>query len=182
MKKYIMILFAMVFLAGTTLQAQETRKERKSRKKAEKEAMLEENYKNLVELAENKNFVLEADYISNQYGHRSIVTPTLNFIMVDEDKAVIQIGDNVNIGANGVGGVTAEGKISNYEVIKNEKNGTVMVKLNLMSTIGVYDIFVHMSPGTNSTATVTGIRSGRLNYTGELVALENSDVFKGQSF
>jgi len=109
MKKYIMIIFAMVFMAGSTLQAQETKKERKSRKKAERVAMLEENYKNLIELAENKNFVLEADYISNQYGHRSIVTPMLNFIMVDDDKAVIQIGDNVNIFSRGNWQKTFEG-------------------------------------------------------------------------
>jgi hypothetical protein len=145
-----------------------------------KKARLEANFWAIDSLLNAKSFVLEADFLQNRYGDRTIVTPTLNFIKLNESEGILQTGSNVSFGYNGVGGVTAEGQIGKYEVHKDPKNLTFTLQFSLLTNIGHYDVIMNVRADASARATITGLGRGNLTWDGHLESIENSRVFKGQ--
>jgi hypothetical protein len=154
-----------------------TRQEQKEARRAE----LVANYQVLDNLLERKSFVLEADFLSNQYGNRIPVTSLLNFIKVDSSNVVLQTGSNNNLGYNGVGGVTAEGSINNWNIVKDFKHLSYNLRFSLVTNIGIYDVFITISADNRAQATITGLTRGKLIYDGRLETIANSRIFKGQN-
>ena len=91
-------------------------------KKEKRNADLEKDFQQTKAMLENKDFVLEADYLQDRYGNRVLVNSTINFVAVDSTEATIQIGSNFRIGPNGVGGVTAQGNINKWELTEDTKH------------------------------------------------------------
>jgi len=184
--KTIAIIILGMFLA-TGLSAQENKSEqeagsnKKTDKKEQREALLAQQFNEAKALVSSMRFVLEADFLSNQYGYRSYVNSNLNFIMVDSTQAVIQTGRNTGIGYNGVGGITAKGNITTWKVTTNEKNKTMNVEMSVSSIIGYFRVLMNVSADGRTTATLTGNYAGSLIYGGKLVPLDQSYAFKGSS-
>ena len=153
-----------------------SRQERKEVRKAQMAA----NYNILDSLLNAKSFVLEADYLRNGYGDIIPVTPTLNFIKVDDLKGVLQTGSNFRIGYNGVGGVTAAGSVGIWKIHKDAKRLNHTLRFSLKTNLGHYDIFMTVTSDNHASATITGMTSGRLTWEGHLETIENSRVFTGQ--
>lgn len=151
-------------------------------KSFKKKQELMKHYNFTSQLIENKRFVIEANYLSDNYGNRIVVNSNLNFIRVDSATAVLQVGSNSGIGYNGVGGITAEGRISNWKVNKNEKRKNFSITFTVMTSIGIYDIVMFVGAEGNTTATLSGMSAGRLIYDGDMVAPSKSRVYKGQTF
>ncbi|MGA1978530.1 MAG: DUF4251 domain-containing protein [Bacteroidales bacterium] len=154
-----------------------TREERKEIKKAQ----MSRNFFILDSLLNSRCFVLEADYLSNNMGNMISVTSTLNFIRVEFTKGVLQTGNNVGMGLNGVGGVTAEGDIRSWQLTGNVKKLTHMLHFTLLTEIGEYDIFLTVTADNNATATISGMGPGRLTWIGHLNMISNSRTFKGMN-
>ena len=154
----------------------------KEEKRKQREAEMAEK-SILVEMMVNeRKFVLEADYLSNQYGSRIVVSSTLNFIIVDTTEGTLQIASMSGVGGpNMMGGVTTHGNISQYEVTKSAKSQGYSIKMMIMTSLGPYDIFLNISPDGNASATVGGNWGGKLNYHGHIVPLRVSRVYKGRS-
>lgn len=160
-----------------------TKKLTKEQRNEQKRKEAEETAKLVDWMVENRQFVLEANYLSNKTGQRVIVNSTINFIAVDSAGITIQFASVSGTGGtNAMGGITADGTISRYEVSRfgKDKSGYT-IHIVAMTRIGTYDIFLYISSNTNTDATITGTTSGRLNYHGTLVPLQKSKVFKGMS-
>jgi len=151
----------------------------KQERKAAKETLKAEQFMYLNTLLESKSFVLEADFLQNQYGDRINVTPLLNFIQVNKSDIVLQTGTNVNRGYNGVGGVTAQGTMSSFKIVKNLKSYSYLLKFTVLSNIGTYYVSMNISSDNRARAEITGLNRGKLIYNGRLVALNDSRIFKG---
>ncbi len=180
MKRVVLIL---AFAFSTSLIfAQGSRQDSAMIRKEKRKAEIEKQYQKTEGLIENKNFVLESDFLQNRYGFSFWVSPMINFIKVEPDNvAVIQIGSNNRIGVNGVGGVTAKGRITQWKVIKNDKHKTLGVMMTVSTPIGTYDVNFSVSPNGNATALLTGMYGGRLTFDGDLVHTDNSGVYEGWS-
>jgi hypothetical protein len=182
-----LLLTIATILLVTGIQAQDVKKDSLSRKeiralkKQKRDAELKIIYDSLSQILENKQFVLEADFLNNFKGRRINVVSSLNFIEVDTSYSVIQIGSNRGIGYNGVGGITAEGRITYWKMEKDDKKKSIQVKMNVMTNIGIYDVFMDISAYGNASAIVSGMRPGRLEYEGRIVSLYESSVFKGHT-
>ena len=133
-------------------------------------------------MVEHQKFVLEADRLQDSKGNTANVSSMINFIACDSVNGVIQIGSDLYIGGNGLGGVTAEGPIANYKYTINEKKGTYTVSYIVRSTIGTYDVRMSVYGEGRAEATVTSNWPGRLTYSGYLVPPGVSKVYKGTSF
>ncbi len=151
----------------------------KQERKAAKDAIKTAQFIYLDTLLQSKSFVLEADFLQNQYGDRVHVTPLLNFIQVDASDIVLQTGTSVYRGYNGVGGVTAQGTMSGYKIVKNLKSHSYFLKFTVHSNLGTYDISMTVSSDNRARAEISGLSRGRLIYDGRLVSLENSMIYKG---
>ena len=154
-----------------------TRKERKEVRKAQMNA----NFHILDSLLNARSFVLEADFLQDKYGMRVPVISNVNFIRVDQFKSVLQTGTGTGFGYNGVGGVTAEGKINSWNIHKNAKELSYTLRVTVMTQIGTYDVLMTVNSENNASAIVTGLWPGKLTWVGHLYTLNNSRVFKGQN-
>jgi hypothetical protein len=192
MKTQFLILgMLLISLAGYTQDQTDqqvmTKKEQKQLAKEQRDAMRkaeEESNKQITDsILHQRQFVLEADYISGRTGVHVPVTSMLNFIMVDSANVVMQLGNPSGVGYNGVGGITVEGNITKYELYKKEgkKGDTYNLTLYIMSNIGIYDVQMWISGNGQADATVRSTSSGVLTYTGRLVPINKSRVYKARA-
>ena len=131
-------------------------------------------------LIENRQFVLKARFLSNQSGERIPVNDDLNFIIIDSTEITIQIASTTGIGgSNGMGGITASGSISLQRIGRNKESYNI--RILAMTSIGSYDIFLSVSPTSNTDASISGTTRGRLNYHGVIVPVKGSRIYKGMS-
>lgn len=183
--KTIAIIMALFLATGLSAQENNIKKEaakkEQKERKEKREAALAEQFNETSAILNSMRFVLEADYLSNQYGYRSMANSNLNFILVDSTEAVIQTGNNVGIGYNGVGGITAKGNITRWVVNKNDKRKTMSVEMNVSTSIGFFQVFMDISVSGKTTATLSSNWAGKLIYDGRLVPLDDSYAFKGSS-
>ena len=178
--KYTAGLLLIILFSGISVCSvgQNTKPDKQSKKEAKK-AQRYADFQSLDSLLNFRTYVLEANYLQNKYGSMINVTSNLNFIRVSGYNGVLQTGSDTRIGSNSVGGVTAEGSISNYKISKDTKNMSFTVTFNLLTTLGAFDIFMNISSDSNATATISGSTSGRLTWSGRLVSLKKSRVYKG---
>jgi ABC-type microcin C transport system duplicated ATPase subunit YejF len=189
MKKIMVIILTSVVALNAYSQVENqvdsktTKKLTKAQKMEQRRIEAEETAKLVDWMVENRQFVLEANYLSNQYGERQIVSSNINFIAVDSSKITIQLASLTGIGgANGMGGVTADGTISQFRVEKVGKDRKgYSIRIMAMTHIGSYDITFFITQGGNADATITGTTRGKLNYHGTLVPLAVSKVYKGMT-
>ncbi len=160
--------------------AQDAKQDKQSRKEAKK-AQRAADFNSLDSLLNFRAYVLEANYLKGKYGDIVPVTSNLNFIRVTGYSGVLQTGSDTRMGSNNVGGVTAEGSLDNYKIDKDLKNMSFTVTFHLLTNIGNFDILMNVTADNNATATISGNTSGRLTWTGRLVSLKKSKVFKGQN-
>ncbi|MBI9061502.1 MAG: DUF4251 domain-containing protein [Marinilabiliaceae bacterium] len=179
------LLFTLLLSFTLVLFAQEektklTRKERREIKKQEQKEYEKNLAAALAVGIDSQKWVLEANSLSNKRGSSMPVNSTLNFIALEGDEAFIQLGSNSGLGANGVGGVSVRARVTKYEVKKNEKKGTYFLQIYTSSAIGSFDIRMDCnSSGQIATATISGNTSRKVTYSGQLVPIEMSTVYKG---
>jgi len=185
--RWICLLFMSLLLSGGLFAQdqktiKETRKEASQRKKEEKKAKIENQYKITDSLLEERKFVLEAQFLKTSRGERFPVISTLNFIFVDSLSGVIQVGSVQRVGYNGVGGVTVQGRISNWKLEKDEKQKNFYLIFSIQGNIDIYDVNMNIDYAGYAYATLNGINSGKLTFEGNLVSKEETVIFKGQTW
>lgn len=185
MKKYGFLKIGLILAIGlffwsASIYSQTAKLTRQEKSAAKKMAMVA-RFQSLDTLLAKRAFVLEADFLEDQYGDKIPVPELINFIMVKSPTAVIQTGSNGNLGDNGVGGVTAEGSITKFEVTKNPKSLSYYLRFTMSTNIGFYDVSMYINSEWYARATISGNTRGKLIYDGYLKTLRNSGVFKGQS-
>jgi hypothetical protein len=187
MKSFFTLLMVFVFVLGAhsqdevqQLSKKELKKLQKEQKKADQAAEEERMSEVTNFMVHQQQFVLEADYLSDKYGQRVPVTPTINFVLVDSLVGTVQFGSAQAVGYNGVGGVTVDGRITKYEYsVVGKKEDSYSIRLILMSSLGTYDITLMVNSQGYADAQIRGNWSGQLNYHGKLVPLTLSRVYKG---
>ncbi len=143
--------------------------------------VFENQYQYIKYLIDNKQFVLTANYLQS-WGYRRYVNSTINFVKVDSTTAVIQIGSDYRLGANGVGGVTAKGQINRWKVRENPKSESFTIDMSVMTPIGIYFLMFNIYSTGYSTALLTGLSAGQLTFEGDIVPISVSRIYEGTSF
>ena len=178
MKRFI-IFFGLI-ISASILFAQGNDENSALTKKERRDVEHEKEFQQIKSMLKNRNFVLQADYLQDQYGNRVLVSSTINFVAVDSTEATIQIGSNSGNGPNGVGGVTAKGKIMKWDLTEDSKNKAFTVNMNVMTMIGIYDLSINIGASGKGSAILTGTTMGSLTFDGNLVSWEKNTVFVGQ--
>ncbi|NLR91080.1 DUF4251 domain-containing protein [Flammeovirga agarivorans] len=157
--------------------ARQKAKEEKKRQAEIYERILHEQ---AVSGIDSQAFVLEATQVYDRYGHTENVSSNINFVKVSGDVAVFQLGFDGVVGLNGVGGITMEGKISDYQVIE-EKNGRKTVKFNVMGPLMLANMQFSVD-GAGNYANVkvrAQTENIELNFRGVVKPTNHSTVYEG---
>ena len=184
--KSLMMIVTGLFL-GFNLYAQEINEEqlgnmsRKERKEYKKQLNLEQQ-RELIQTLNSREWVLEAYMLQNKYGESVNIQPSLNFVAMTGDVATVQLGSSHLIGPNGVGGITLEGNVRQYEINENNKPGSgAYVNLSISGvSSGYLTLYVHASADGTARATVMDNFGNKLTYQGKIVPADESIVYKGQ--
>ncbi|HBH25013.1 MAG TPA: hypothetical protein DDY13_16535 [Cytophagales bacterium] len=185
------ILLTLMFIISMTAisfaqsdKGKEMEKMSKAEKKALKQAEMKANKDSLLQIIENKQWVLEAYQLQGKYGQTFNLSPTTNFVAVKGDRNVWQFAFNGLIGWNGIGGITIDGKVTKYEVSPGKKaKSAISIRMNTMAPgTGPANIIMTVTSDGHARATVSGAFSNdRLTFTGKLSPLEMSNIYKGTS-
>lgn len=196
MKKFIALVALVLVSASTMMYAQESERDvrradrkaerdaERARMKAEEQAADQLSYQQAVQAIKDKQFVLEANQVVFKYGQTAFVSSNTNFVMLNGNRATVQIAFNTPYpGPNGIGGVTVDGTVSDVKT-SMDKKGNVNCNFSVQG-IGISaQVFITLTNGGNN-ATVTvnpNFNSNTLTLSGNLVPLDQSDVFKGRAW
>lgn len=91
MSLLLAMLFGSVLVFGQEGQDLSKKEMRKLRKEQKKEERVN-NLAMYTQVAQEKEWVLEAHTVYNKYGNSFQMDPTINFVSISEDEAVIQLG------------------------------------------------------------------------------------------
>ncbi len=138
-----------------------------------------ENLNRLDSLIKSKNWVIEANTIYNRYNMGYPVNSTLNFVSLKDSVLTVQFASDESMGANGLGGITFEGKLMRYDITKN-KNIFIHCTA-LTSLIGSSDIFLNVYSNGRSSAKISDNWGNRYTFDGYIVPYNRSRVYKGMT-
>ncbi|HRK54696.1 MAG TPA: DUF4251 domain-containing protein [Cyclobacteriaceae bacterium] len=166
------------------VNAQSTQGKKDNRKsqrigKAQREAEAKMMFDKARKLVEEKNLVLEAITVRGKYGSTVNVGPN-NFIMVDNDDFVLQTAFVGGVGFNGLGGITAKGKVTSYQISQNENNNMITVLAQVStSSIGQGTLTIQVGISGNASATFVNNWGGRIEFNGSIESVQESKVYEG---
>ena len=191
MRKLIFIMIAAVIGLQAFSQEDQSVDAKTARQMAREQRKLENEKQSKIQAAmvdsliNQRNFVIQANYLGDQTGDRVVVDNKINFILVDSSSIKIQYGSISNglLGYNGLGGLTTDGSITKFEVTRlgKDKKGGYTIQMVAMTSVGIYDVVLNVSPDGNATATIGGNTRGKLVYYGDIRPINGSRIYEGSS-
>lgn len=128
------------------------------------------------------SWALEASNVTFDNGVTNYVTPSMNFVSINDGTGTIQTAfDNTNVySPNGLGGVTLEGNVSN-ERLTLDKDGNVYYSYFLQgSNVSAAVSIVITANSNQATANINPSYSGRnMMMTGYIYPYGTAGVFQG---
>ena len=186
---WIALLFAVTLAYPVTSTAQtkqltkkEQRKLEKQKKKEERRKKSEALRKYYEHLIKNRRWVFQATRLYGPSGQLFNVTPDINFVAVKDSMIILQFGFQNVMGWNGVGGVTAEGFLSQYKFDPGKTNQDAMtISAHIKPKYGGGSPYFTMTIMNDGSAdiSVTLNNGEMLRMGGQLYAPHNANVYKG---
>lgn len=183
MKKLKLIMAVFLIMITGIATAQEKKELTKTEKKALQERIDSLLHTEAEQALYDRAFTLEADQVVFKYGQTAHVNTNTNFVSVKDNEATVQTAFNIPAGGpNGLGGITVEGTCTNYK-LKKSKKGTIQLSTNVMGTGISARIDITLYQGSNQATVyiIPNFSSNRITLKGNIVPIEKSNVFKGNS-
>ncbi len=182
---YITAIILFAFIGTASAQSREGRREARKQERMEKKRLQaeanEQGKAMALNLAQNKTLVLEADALYDRYMNRYNMVAE-SFIMFDGDRVVIQTAAPGYIGYNGLGGITLNGKLLDYEVHEGNAKEPVRISAQVSTVaLGHGSLNMTISGDGNARATFRDNWGNRVTFSGQVNSLEDAVTFEGMS-
>ena len=157
----------------------ETKKERKERIKKDHD-IVDSIYHLKAELAADDGyFVLQATEVRNSYGRYELgLNDNTNFMLMQGDKGIFQVAFNtMSAGANGLGGITLHGRISNKKLTHDKKGNTIITYMMIGRRMNASVTITIFKGSDQAIADVfPTLGNGLITLRGRLVPYLNEDI------
>lgn len=77
-----------------------------------------------------QTFMIQTSRLDFGSGRSTEVTPNTNFLMMAGGRCMVQVAPRIGGGPNGVGGITMDGVVSNYKLVRHD-NGSATATFRL---------------------------------------------------
>jgi hypothetical protein len=193
MRQVIYLLGFLLVLAvavpdGTMAQNRElTKKElRKLKRQKKKEAREKESQKlraKYTELLKNKHFVFEAQKVYLPAGPNANIASNLNFIAIHNDHIIVQFDFPGLNGPNGLGGVTARGKVDNWHFDPGKNAKQAMTVSGQVTPLGSGNrvVFTITVSNDGTADAQINLNNSSFRLTGWITSLEDANVVIGDA-
>lgn len=145
----------------------------------QEQAELDKKKAKYTEIFEKQSFALEANTVYSKKGQSFQVNSTINFVLLKEGKGTLQLGFDQLVGWNGVGGLTLDGNVRNYEVIPGKDKQMPRVRFDMNGALGWATVNITVNSSGMGRATVDGNFGERITFAGPINSLEESRIYKG---
>ena len=130
-----------------------------------------------------KTWVIETHTIYDREGMSYPVNPSINFVGVVEEMMVVQLSFLDIPGWNGVGGITMEGKVSDYAVKGKEGKPITINARGAGAVLGTVDLQISINSSGQASCTIRTATDGtRITFAGQYVNAAESTVYQGSTF
>lgn len=184
MNIYATIILLFFFVGTVDAQSRKERrmlrKQERIERKMQKEARLAEQKDAILDLAKDRNLVLEADALFDRYMNQYNMVNN-SFIMFKGNEMVLQTANPWgHPGFNGMGGITLSGQLTDYQISegKDLKPVTITAQVNT-SGLGPGTVLMTISSNGNARGTFRDNWGNRITFSGQITDLENSRMFEG---
>lgn len=141
----------------------------------------EERHAELMKLLNTRQFVLKAHTVYDRYGRMALVTPSTNFVAVNEEVGVMQLAfNNGRLGYNGLGGITLDGRVTKFEVKDRGVGKGAFIKMHFFGGNSA-TVFAEVDEKGRAWINWSGMRGERVRFKGDIVPLKGSRVFEGRA-
>ncbi|AZQ60961.1 DUF4251 domain-containing protein [Flammeovirga pectinis] len=161
-------------------KAKEERKKAKQLAKQQAKAEEVARFEMSKQAMKDQKFVLQANQVYDRYGNVAQVTNSINFIKLNGDVCVVQLGFEGIVGYNGVGGITLDGKITDLQIKENEQGG-VNMSFNVQGSMMQAAVRINLNGADNwADASVRSQTENiEVKFRGNLLPTDLSSVFQG---
>ena len=192
MKKLIYFLSAVILfgfmmnqpvMAQSNVSKKEQRKiEKQKKKQAREKASLAMRTK-YMKLLKDKRFVFEAQKVYLPAGGNTNVATNVNFLGIKDGVVVVQFDFPGVNGPNGLGGITAQGKLENWSFDPGKNSKQAMTVSGQVSPRGsVNRVIFTLSVSNDGLGDLqVNLNNSSFRMTGQLVSLEEAHIFQGSS-
>jgi hypothetical protein len=185
-KIYLTFILLIAFMGVADAQSREERREQRKQERLErrqlKKAQRAQEKARIIDMAEEQAFVLEANTLFDRYMNRYDMVNN-SFIMLRGDEMVLQTATpGGHPGFNGMGGITLNGRITDYEIHEGKKQRPVTITAQVNTqAVGHGTIRMTISGSGNATGTFRDNWGNRITFSGRINDLQSSSVFEGMS-
>ena len=100
--------------------------------------------------------------------------------MIGKDEFVLQTSFPGGVGFNGLGGITARGKVTSYDISRNDKNNTITVLAQVSTlSLGQGTLTIQVSISGNASATFANNWGGRIQFNGPIESIQEARIYEG---
>jgi len=156
----ILLISVFAFLTGTAIFAQSSDSKSGKKTKEEKEAEKIVLFNKVDSLVKYQQFVFQAEF---NPGSDEV------FVVIDSSYAMIQNGNRNNL----------EGRVTKYDVTKNEKNKTLSITIMMRGSMSNGDIFLFIDSSGVGRAKINSSFPGDFSFNGSLIDFESSNIYEG---
>ncbi len=161
------------------IPANETSREKKDRIKRDQQIVDSVFHLKAARAVEDGYFVLQATQVRGSYGSYEMgLNNNTNFMLMQGDKGIFQVAfNNMDSGANGLGGITLHGRISNKNV-KTDKKGNTIVTYTMIGRSMNTSVTITIFNGSDQAVAdvFPNLGRGNISLRGRLVPYRNDNI------
>lgn len=178
MKKLFIILVTLMVITScaTTNEAKLSRIEGRKDKKLAEQASVKQ-------AVESKRFIIKFDRIYFLRGGMVDLIPTANYIVIDEDKAIINtayVGRQFDI--RPITAINMKGKSLNYTVKDISSRGIYEIKMEVANGKATkFDLNLSIGENGSCNVSVSSLMIDNVNYSGHIIPMEPKKVIPDQN-
>ncbi len=127
-----------------------------------------------------QTFMIQTNRLDFGSGRSTQVTPNTNFLMMAAGRCVVQVAPRIGGGPNGVGGITMDGVVTNYKLVRHD-NGSATVTFNLNESGYFADVTITYDAKRNYALVRLASARYSVSFAGEVAPYDPSKVVDGKS-
>ena len=167
-----------MFSCGTPKTAME-----REAQKAERQLVRYQAFTDAANALADQNFIIKVDLVVFKLGQAVVTSPSTNFVSLSDTDATVQVvTDFVRGGPNFLGGITVDGRASNF-TMKTDKKGNINyhMDINGFSILASVDIKLYNGDNECEVVIVPNRNQDRIVLRGNLFPESKASIFKGRS-
>jgi hypothetical protein len=169
MKKLLTTFITILVISScsTTKEARSSRSKIRDEKNLAEQAVIQQT-------VESGRFIIRLEWLYVSYGGMIDLNPGTNYIIIDENKAVIRagyLGRQYDI--RPIAGINMRGEAINYKLTRMSSKGMYEIRTKIENKNNSFDLFLEIGKNGKCSASISSILIDHASYRGYIIPIKN---------